>query len=146
MKAVRVIMLCVSVLFVTACTCNTRPKGIDNVPVAEAGDILKDVHFEFDKSDLSADAKSSLQANAAWLKDNASVVVTIEGHCDERGTREYNLALGQRRAQSAYDYMRGLGLEESRMSTVSYGEDQPLDPGHSDAAWSLNRRAHFRAE
>ncbi|MCI5065812.1 peptidoglycan-associated lipoprotein Pal [bacterium] len=146
MKAFRSVVLCLSVLLVTACTCKTRPQSIDNVPVAVAGDVLKDVYFEFDKSELTASAKATLQDNAAWLKDNMETAVTIEGHCDERGTREYNLALGQRRAQSVYDYLRGLGVGEARMSTVSYGEDQPLDPGHNEAAWSMNRRAHFRMQ
>ncbi|MCB0329738.1 MAG: peptidoglycan-associated lipoprotein Pal [Bdellovibrionales bacterium] len=144
MKAVRLTMLVLSVLFIQACTCKTKPKAVDNVPVAMAGDILKDVYFAFDKSDLSAESKATLQTNASWLKENSSASVTIEGHCDERGTREYNLALGQRRAQSAFDYLRGLGIEDSRMSTVSYGEDQPLDPRSNEEAWAVNRRAHFR--
>lgn len=146
MKAVRTIMLCCSVLFISACTCKTKPKAVENIPVAEAGDVLRDVYFAFDKSDLTAESKATLQANADYLKENTAVAVTVEGHCDERGTREYNLALGQRRAQAAYDYLRGLGIEDSRMSTVSYGEDQPLDPRHNEEAWAVNRRAHFRVE
>jgi len=108
--------------------------------------VLKDVHFAFDKSDLTSEAKESLKNSAKWLKSHSGVDVTLEGHCDERGTREYNLALGQRRAQSAYDYLRGLGIESDRMSMVSYGEDQPLAPGHNESAWSQNRRVHFRVE
>ncbi|NBW39454.1 peptidoglycan-associated lipoprotein Pal [bacterium] len=146
MKSVRLIVLAASVFFISACTCTTRPRSIGNVPYAEAGRVLKDVHFAFDKSDLTSEAKESLKNSAKWLKSHSGVDVTLEGHCDERGTREYNLALGQRRAQSAYDYLRGLGIESDRMSMVSYGEDQPLAPGHNESAWSQNRRVHFRVE
>lgn len=146
MKSVRLTILALSVLFISACTCTTRPRSIDNVPYAEAGRVLKDVYYAFDKAELTVEAKESLKQSAEWLKDHSGVEVTLEGHCDERGTREYNLALGQRRAQSAYDYLRGLGIEGDRMSMVSYGEDQPLAPGHNESAWSQNRRVHFRVE
>jgi peptidoglycan-associated lipoprotein len=144
------LMIITCVLLVSSCACKTKAKmqGSDfaNIPVAEEGSILKDINFAFDQSELTPLAKSILQENSNWLRENPQATVTIEGHCDERGTREYNLALGQRRAQSAYDYLRGLGIAESRMNTVSYGEDQPLDPRSNEEAWARNRRAHFRVQ
>ena len=84
-----------------------------------------------------------LRRNADWLRNNGSVVVEIEGHCDERGTIEYNLALGDRRARSAKDFLVNLGIAAARLRTISYGKEMPLDPGHSEAAWAKNRRDHF---
>ena len=104
---------------------------------------LEDIRFEFDKSTLTSQAQEILKKNADWMKRNSSVVVEIEGHCDERGTIEYNLALGDRRAKSARDFLVNLGVSTSRMRTISYGEEMPLDPGHNEAAWAKNRRAHF---
>ncbi len=104
---------------------------------------LEDIHFDFDKSTLTPEAQDTLKTNADWLKKNSSVVVEIEGHCDERGTIEYNLALGDRRAKSARDFLVNLGIDTSRMRTISYGKEMPLDPGHNEAAWAKNRRAHF---
>jgi peptidoglycan-associated lipoprotein len=103
----------------------------------------EDIYFDFDQSSLTADAQSILQQKAQWLKSRPDVAVTIEGHCDERGTTEYNLALGDRRAESAKAFLVNLGISASRMTTVSYGEERPADPGHNEAAWSKNRRAHF---
>jgi len=102
-----------------------------------------DVYFDFDQSVLTAMAQGVLERKAAWLRGNPDAQVTIEGHCDERGTVEYNIALGERRARSAMDFLVDLGIESSRLSTVSYGEERPLDPGHNENAWALNRRAHF---
>jgi peptidoglycan-associated lipoprotein len=104
---------------------------------------LEDIHFEFDKSSLTPEAQGILKKDADWLKRNSSVVVEVEGHCDERGTIEYNLALGDRRAKSARDFLVNLGISTSRMRTISYGKEMPLDPGHNEAAWAKNRRAHF---
>ena len=104
---------------------------------------LKPVFFALDSSDIDPAGKVVLDANAALLKQNASWVVTIEGHCDERGTAEYNLALGDRRAIAAVTYLRSLGIPADRIKTVSYGKEFPFDPGHDDAAWAKNRRAHF---
>jgi peptidoglycan-associated lipoprotein len=112
-------------------------------PRDDAGAPLKDVHFDYDKSDLSDDAKSTLVNNAKWLEAHPNQKVTIEGHCDERGSTEYNLALGERRAKSVRDYLVGLGLDHARLAIISYGESMPLDPGHNEAAWAKNRRAHF---
>lgn len=104
---------------------------------------LKDVNFDFDKSDIRPDARDILKANAEWIKANPKSKVQIEGHCDERGTNEYNLALGERRANAVKKYLSSLGVEADRLYTISYGEELPIDPGHSEDAWAKNRRAHF---
>lgn len=111
--------------------------------MAAAAFVNEDVHFAFDSSLLDAQAERVLEQKAAWLQDNADATVQIEGHCDERGTSAYNLALGERRANSVQEYLTVLGVDPARLSTISYGEEQPLDPGHDEAAWSRNRRAHF---
>ena len=103
----------------------------------------QDVLFAYDSFTLSNEAKSVLERKAAWLAENPQVKVQIEGHCDERGTTDYNLALGERRAHAAKQYLVALGINAGRLSTISYGEETPLDPSHSEAAWSRNRRAHF---
>ncbi|MEW6079699.1 MAG: peptidoglycan-associated lipoprotein Pal [Thermodesulfobacteriota bacterium] len=103
----------------------------------------EDVYFDFDRSDLTADARSVLERKAAWLRSNADESVTVEGHCDERGTAEYNIALGERRAKSAMEFLVDMGIESSRLDTVSYGEEKPVDTGHDEDAWAKNRRAHF---
>jgi peptidoglycan-associated lipoprotein len=108
-----------------------------------AAGYLKDVYFDFDKSDVREDQRDALQRNAEWLKKYPTIRFRIEGHCDERGTREYNLALGERRANSAKEYLASLGIDSSRMETVSYGKERPFDPGHDESAWAKNRRAHF---
>lgn len=114
-----------------------------NIPLAEAGGLLKDVNFAFDSSALSTSAQDVLRKNGDWLKSNKKAKVVIEGHCDERGTAEYNLALGDRRARSAFDYLKSNGVSGDQLSTISYGEELPLDPGHDESAWVKNRRAHF---
>ncbi|OGQ59321.1 MAG: peptidoglycan-associated lipoprotein, partial [Deltaproteobacteria bacterium RIFCSPLOWO2_12_FULL_43_16] len=104
---------------------------------------LGDIHFDFDKSDIRADSREILQKNADWLQNNPDIKIQIEGHCDERGTAEYNLALGERRAMSTKKYLISLGISADRIYTISYGEELPIDPNHSEDAWSKNRRAHF---
>jgi len=104
--------------------------------------LLKDVYFEFDKYDIRPQDAEVLKGNAALLTKNPTVKVQIEGHCDERGTIEYNLALGERRANSAKKYLSSLGVSGDRISTISYGKEMPLDPGHNEEAWTKNRRAH----
>ncbi len=103
----------------------------------------QDVHFEYDSANLSSMAKLVLKEKAAWLMANGRVAVSIEGHCDERGTTEYNLALGEKRAQAAKSYLVNLGISASRLSTISYGEEQPVDAGKTETAFRKNRRAHF---
>lgn len=102
-----------------------------------------DVYFDFDSAALSSAAQTVLNQKGQWLLGNSAEKATVEGHCDERGTNAYNLALGDRRAQSAKNFLVKMGVAESRLSTVSYGEEKPVDPGHNEAAWSKNRRAHF---
>jgi len=104
---------------------------------------LRPVFFELDSSDLSTEGQRILDGNAAVLKQHATWTITIEGHCDERGSAEYNLALGERRALSARAYLVSLGLPADRLRTVSYGKEFPFDPGHDESAYAKNRRAHF---
>ena len=104
---------------------------------------LSPLYFPLDSSDVSAEGQQVLQANAAVLKKYPTMQITIEGHCDERGTAEYNLALGERRALSAKNYLVSLGIPADRIKTVSYGKEFPFDPGHDENAWGKNRRAHF---
>ena len=99
------------------------------------------VFFGYDSSDLDSDALELLQDQVAWLKQNSDVSVTIEGHCDERGTREYNLALGEKRAQAVKNYLIGLGIYPDRVSTISYGKERPAVVGSNDGAWAQNRRS-----
>ena len=99
------------------------------------------VFFGYDSSDLDSDALELLQDQVAWLKQNSGVSVTIEGHCDERGTREYNLALGEKRAQAVKNYLIGLGINPDRESTISYGKERPAVVGSNDGAWAQNRRS-----
>ena len=103
-----------------------------------------DIHFDFDKFFLTDKAKEILAKKASWLLDNPGVKIEIEGHCDERGTNEYNMALGERRANSAMKYLIIVGVKVDRISTISYGEEHPVDPGRNEAAWTKNRRTHFR--
>lgn len=104
---------------------------------------LKPAYYDYDSSELSAEAQKALTENAAVLKQYPGWTVTIEGHCDERGTAEYNLALGERRAVAAHAYLVSLGVAADRLRTVSYGKEFPFDPGHDEPAYAKNRRAHF---
>jgi len=104
---------------------------------------LADAFFDYDKSVIRQDAKKSLDENIKWLKANPSAKITVEGHCDERGTREYNLGLGQRRAKATRDYLVAAGIDPNRIKTISYGKERPFALGHDESAWRLNRRAHF---
>ena len=104
---------------------------------------FEDVLFDFDKADLRVDGKRACQAVAEYMRKNPNARLLIEGHCDERGTPEYNLALGERRAVAVRNYLVSLGIPKGVLSTVSFGEERPLDPGHTEEAWAKNRRAHF---
>jgi peptidoglycan-associated lipoprotein len=104
---------------------------------------LKMIHFDYDQYVIREDAKPTLEGDAAWMKKFSSAKILIEGHCDERGTEEYNLALGEKRAKSAFDYLASLGVAPERMKVISYGKSQPLDNGHSEGSWQKNRRAQF---
>ncbi|MGD9330048.1 MAG: peptidoglycan-associated lipoprotein Pal [Desulfobacterales bacterium] len=105
--------------------------------------INQDIFFAFDSSALSAEAQSILKAKAEWMSRNTHLSIIIEGHCDNRGTTEYNLALGERRAEGVKRFMQDLGVAESRIRTLSFGEERPLALGDSEDAWAKNRRAHF---
>jgi peptidoglycan-associated lipoprotein len=128
-----------------------KPSTEERLAAAEAGAAVtkeqpspfQDIHFDFDKSAIREDAKPVLAAVADYLKKNKGAKLLIEGHCDERGTPEYNMALGDRRAESAQGYLASLGIPKSALSTVSFGKEKPADSGHGEAAWAKNRRAHF---
>ena len=105
--------------------------------------LLKDIHFDFDKYDVRPVDEAVLKENAVFLKNNPKMKIQIEGHCDERGTVEYNLALGERRANNTKKYLVFLGIPSDRISTISFGKERPLDKGHHEEAWATNRRAHI---
>jgi peptidoglycan-associated lipoprotein len=109
----------------------------------EASNDLRMIHFDFDKSDIRSGDAAILDANARWLSANPKHLVLIEGHCDERGTNEYNLALGERRARATMNYLVSRGVQASRMSTISYGEERPLCTEKTEGCWGRNRRAQF---
>jgi peptidoglycan-associated lipoprotein len=107
------------------------------------GGPLADIRFELDSSTITEAARATLDQHAQWLKGHREARVTVEGHCDERGTVEYNLALGDQRARAARDYLVSLGIAADRLKSVSYGKERPLDPGTTEEAFAKNRRAHF---
>jgi len=122
-----------------------EPKVEEQKKPAEAAAAyeLSNIYFDFDKSIIKKDAKDLLKKHAAWLKANNAVNVTVAGNCDERGTAEYNLALGQRRANAAAKFLVDSGVAKKRIKTVSYGKEKPVDPGHNEEAWAKNRRDEF---
>ena len=107
------------------------------------GGPLADVYFDYDQARLADEARAVLEKHALWMQNHRAAKVAIEGHCDERGTVDYNLALGEQRARATRDYLVSLGVAGDRLTTVSYGKERPLDPTSNEAAWSKNRRAHF---
>lgn len=113
--------------------------GMKNLREPESG-TLKTIYFDYDKSAISNTSRNTLKENAEWIKQRPGTKVTLEGHCDERGTNEYNMALGARRAKAAAEYLKTLGIPVEQISTQTYGEEMPADPGHNEAAWSKNRR------
>jgi len=125
--------------FDEAASADRQPAAVEQSARAK----LARIHFAFDRFTLSMAARDTLAANAAYLQTNPGVKVDIEGHCDERGADEYNLALGQRRARAARDYLVSLGVSPERLETVSYGEEKPLDPAAGEKSWAENRRAEF---
>jgi peptidoglycan-associated lipoprotein len=106
----------------------------------------EDIYFDFDSSALSPMSQEVLQRKADWMNENMDATVIVEGHCDERGTAAYNLALGERRADAAKEFLVNLGVSADRVTTISYGEEKPVDPGQNEEAWAKNRRAHFVVE
>ena len=126
----------------------TEPIAEDTIGAKSLDDLnrdspLKPAFFGLDSAELDAEGQRVVQANSELLKKYSSWAITIEGHCDERGTAEYNLALGERRAVAVRTYLVSLGISPDRVRTVSYGKEFPFDPAHSESAWSKNRRAHF---
>ncbi len=111
-------------------------------PSGEGGP-LEDVRFDYDSAQLTDAARGLLERHAQWMKSRRSLRIAVEGHCDERGTVEYNLALGDQRARATRDYLVSLGVEGAMLTTVSFGKERPLDTGSTEAAWARNRRAHF---
>lgn len=116
-----------------------NPQGSDSGTIPGLGTVF----FELDQSRLTNEARQQLASNAEWIKNNPAVTVQIEGHTDERGSVEYNLSLGERRAKSVKAYLTSLGIEAKRMTIISYGEEKPLEAGSGESAWSKNRRANF---
>jgi len=122
------------------------PEAKKEIPVQEVAKVsvvLKDVNFDFDKYNIRPGDAEILKQNLDWFKANVNKKVRIEGNCDERGTVEYNLVLGQKRADSTKSYLINLGVDGKLLGTISYGKEKPVDPGHNEAAWAKNRRAHF---
>ena len=125
-------------------TSTSLPTNIEDLNrVAQQRGYVQDAFFGYDESALSPEGQGALTVSANWLKQNAQYNLLLEGHCDERGTEQYNLALGDRRANIAKQYLQTLGVDASRMRTVSYGEERPFDPGHDESAWAKNRRVHL---
>ena len=128
---------------------NLKEESIDATMASERVEEDKtrfeneDIHFDFDSIQLAPEAQEILNKKWKWLRKHPSATVTIEGHCDNRGTNEYNLALGEGRAQSAKTFLMDLGIDLSRLEIISYGEERPLDPLQTESAWARNRRAHF---
>jgi peptidoglycan-associated lipoprotein len=123
----------------------SREEGVmtEDLQTLNSKGYLKDAYYDFDKADLRDDARTALAADAQWLKQYGSIRVLVEGHCDERGTEEYNLSLGQKRASAVKDYLVSLGIEGSRINTVSYGKARPFCTDHDENCWQQNRRGHF---
>jgi len=117
--------------------------GEGGIPTAEGGGMFRDVHFDYDSSVINDQARQEIEYNVEVMKQHPELKVQVEGHCDERGTAEYNLSLGQRRAKAVKDVLNSYGMGSSKVSTISYGAEVPLDPGHNESAWARNRRAHF---
>lgn len=146
MRISKILLVLIAALVMTGCSCKTKTIDQPNIPGPAVASPLKDINFDFDKYNITPTAQGILKENAAWLKANPGKKVQIEGHCDERGTSEYNMALGAKRAKAAFDYLKSLGIDASTMSTVSYGKELPLDPRHNEEAWAKNRRAHFNIQ
>ena len=127
-----------------------EPPPVPTAPPAPseftAIEALKGIHFDFDKSDIRPGDATILDTNAAWMKDNPDYLILIEGHCDERGTNEYNLALGERRAKATMSYLVAQGVQADRITLISYGKERPLCAEKNEQCWSKNRRAHFLAK
>ncbi|UZJ38367.1 MULTISPECIES: peptidoglycan-associated lipoprotein Pal [unclassified Prosthecochloris] len=144
-KSLLNVFLILSMLFIIGCGSSCRDVVVKapplplSAPMVELGDIF----YAFDSSVLDMVSRSQLDENVQWMMENPNATIIIEGHCDERGTYEYNIALGEKRAENVKNYMVNAGVDPLRMQTVSYGEERPFDPGHDETAWAKNRRVHF---
>lgn len=146
MKKLMLVVLAGLLVMPLAVGCKSKTKADatdENYAALKAAFVGDNVYFDFDKYDIRPDGAAIIQAKAAFMTQYAGVKSEIQGHCDERGTEVYNMALGDRRAKSVYNYITSLGVDGSRLTTVSYGKERPLDPGHNEAAWSKNRRVQF---
>jgi peptidoglycan-associated lipoprotein len=158
------VMLAVAVIFVS---CGKKKEIPEEIPIeettptppADTTPVVKEeppappklkesqfqtIYFDFDKYNLRSDARAGLDKNYQILNEFPNAIIKIEGHCDERGTIEYNISLGEKRAKAAQDYLIGLGIQAHRISIITYGKERPVDPGHNEAAWAKNRRDEFR--
>ena len=150
MRIVRVFAVVLFATMLCACACSKKRgggfdggTGDDNIPGPEAGSELKDINFGFDSSALSETSKNTLRASARWLMDNPSTKTSIEGHCDERGTSEYNMALGQRRSDAARSFLTSLGIARGRIRSVSFGKSQANANATTEDEWQKDRHDHF---
>lgn len=130
-------------LFLAALVAGTMAAGCAQQTTKTSTKGLQRIYFDFDKADIKAGSEPALKANAAWMKNHSSADIVVQGHCDERGTNEYNIALGDRRANSAKKYLINLGTDKGRLSTISYGEEKPTAACHDESCWSQNRRDEF---
>ena len=141
----KLFIILVSGLMLTSCAGTTKQDAGGSITAGSQEDLIVNVgdrvFFEFDSFELTVDAQSTLDAQAAWLKQYSDVAITIEGHADERGTREYNIALGAKRANIVSNYLMDAGIDAGRMNTLSYGKERPDVVGSTESAWSQNRRA-----
>ena len=146
------LLVLVAAFLLSACATKTTSKKVDTQIAGDvftgeetvkylATGVADRVFFATNKSTLTTASRDTLRKQAAWLRKNKNINITVEGHCDERGTREYNLALGEKRAQAVKNYLNGLGIDSSNMSTISYGKERPAVVGSNDAAWGQNRRS-----
>jgi len=121
--------------------------GSDVLSIQEINEqgVLKTIYFDYDQAEIRPDQRATLQANAQYLRDNGNFRLLIAGHCDERGTRDYNMALGERRASATMQYLVSLGVPRDRVDIISYGEEVPAADGNTESAWAQNRRAQFQA-
>jgi peptidoglycan-associated lipoprotein len=144
----KLLVLCLSLFLVFSCSrkhttdASSGKYGSGGSDLGQSGD-LKTVNFDYDKANLTPKAQEVLKENASWLKENKNLKIQIEGHCDSRGSIEYNLALGSRRATTVKDYLVNLGVNSKNILIISYGEERPLDFRENEIAWAKNRRANF---
>lgn len=136
-KTMLAVVGAMALVFAAGCQQQGKPKTAEKVKG------LNRIHFDFDRSEIKSEYKKTLEANAKYLKEHDNANIAIEGHCDERGTEEYNIALGHRRAKAAKDYIASLGVDSKRMKTKSFGEEKGLESCHNESCWWKNRRAEF---